>query len=1199
MGPYDGRGRRPSDDHHDDRPYRPAADDPYVVERYTGHGDDQYVNAPEPGTEAPPFPDARERPDSYRPNVARPAGDSAAHWDDPAQHRGRATQPPYEQQRDGWGPADGHLPPATRSRSSQDHDGTYGQGGYESAARYDPPRHSDQHGYDDPQAYRDQQAYDDPRRRSNQHGHGAGDGYGDQRRISDQRGYDDQRGYGDQRRNSDQRGHGDQRRLSDQRGYGPGAPGYDDGAGYGQPVPDQNAGHAGRAGYINRAEYEEYERSRRGDQARPPTDPGQARYPGGSSPTSRVPSGSAYPGGPPTPPAPARPPSPVAGHHNTGSPYDGGAGRITPYPGTSPKSYQVDDERISGYPADPRGPAERGEQTRRLPSAPPVPPPSEGGPATRAAHARTPAPGTAPRGHPVHHGEPTHHVGPAHDSGPMHHSEPSHHSGPMRHGEPVYLSEPTRHTGPPRNRPPAQPPVQPFEDLDEPPYEPVHDAAYEEPFEDVREGPFEEAYEDAYDDRTARLPPPSTAPPKARTPRPAAPARKGPPRQPPAPAGRRTTSTQTGRGTGTGSRKKAPAKSAGLGRASGIMAIGTIASRATGFLRTVAISAAIGVGVVSNAYTTANTTPNVLYDLLLGGILTSAVVPVLVRASKEDPDGGDGFASSLVTLTVLGLGAAVVLGMILAPEIIGIYMHGNDPAKKALATDLLRWFMPQVLFYGVGAVLGAILNTRQSFAAPMFAPVLNNLVVIATCVAFFLVPGDRPPTVDGITDAQTFVLAGGTTLGVIIMTVALLPTVRAVGFRYRPRLDLRHPGLRSAYQLAGWTLLYVLVSQLGFAVITNLTNDKHSEVTTIYQNAYQLFQLPYAIIGVSVVTALLPRMSNHAAAGKTALVREDLSTATRMTVTAIVPSALFLLALGRPIAVTIFNHGAVDVAGAVRIGDSLSAFAIALVPFALFQVQLRAFYAYRDSRTPALVNIGVVATNIVAALVLSHLAAPEHRAVVLPLGFALAYMIGLVATTVLLRRKLGGIDGNRVARVTTRVSVTAGIGAVLASVIADVVRDLLGHGWLGSGIAVVIGLVAGGLAFVVISVRSGLYEMTALMRMVGGKLGAGKGGAGKGGTSSGGRPAASRSSGPPRVPADQDRAREPRERREPREQRGRDAGGRDPGGRGPGGSRSGGGRGRSSGTDNSGRGGRGSGERGSRGSSGGRGGPPDPRRRPR
>ncbi|WP_235488330.1 murein biosynthesis integral membrane protein MurJ [Frankia sp. AvcI1] len=531
-----------------------------------------------------------------------------------------------------------------------------------------------------------------------------------------------------------------------------------------------------------------------------------------------------------------------------------------------------------------------------------------------------------------------------------------------------------------------------------------------------------------------------------------------------------------------------------LGQASGIMAIGTIVSRASGFLRTVAIAAALGTSGVSQAYNVANTTPNVLYDLLLGGILTSVIVPVMVRAAKEDPDGGDRFASSLLTIMILGLGAAVAVGMLVAPWITDAYLHAGS-AERALGTEMLRWFLPQIVFYGVGATIGAILNVRQSFAAPMFAPILNNLIVIATCVAFvYVVSGPHPPGVDGpkaISNAQITVLAGGTTLGVVAMTLALLPSLRKVGFRYRPRLDLRHPELRSAARLAGWTLLFVIVSQIGYLVIVNLSTA--STAYTIYTYGYQIFQLPYAIIGVSVITALLPRMSGHAAQGRRDLVRADISTATRVAVTAIVPAALFILALGRPIAVAVFYHGAVRYHAAVDIGDTLSAFALALVPFSLFQVQLRAFYAYQDSRTPALVNMGVVAVNVLGAVVLTVLVPEQHRAPALALAFAFAYLVGLAATTILLRRRLGGVDGNRTARVITQVAVAAGFGAVIASLLARGIRAVIGTGWLSSGIAVVIAAVVGGALFIAVARRMNVHEVNALTEVVNGRLRRGRG----------------------------------------------------------------------------------------------------------
>ncbi|WP_239374386.1 murein biosynthesis integral membrane protein MurJ [Frankia sp. Cj5] len=557
----------------------------------------------------------------------------------------------------------------------------------------------------------------------------------------------------------------------------------------------------------------------------------------------------------------------------------------------------------------------------------------------------------------------------------------------------------------------------------------------------------------------------------------------GPRRLPPE---RETYPAGPGRQTGEQPKKSSGRGAMTLGRASGTMAIGTVASRASGFLRTVAIATAIGTGAAGDAYNVANTTPNILYDLLLGGVLSSVIVPVLVRATKDDPDRGEAFASSLLTLVVLALGGAVLVAMVAAPLIVSAYLAAGG-AEHDLAVTFLRWFLPQVIFYGLGATIGAILNVRQSFAAPMFAPVLNNLIVIVTCAAFVLVPGPRPPTVGGISDAQVTVLAAGTTLGVVIMTFALLPSLRAVGFRYRPRLDLSHPGLRQAVRLAGWTLLYVAVSQIGYLVIVRLSSS--ATAYTVYTYGYQIFQLPYAIIAVSVITALLPRMSAHAADNRRDLVRQDLSTGMRLAAVVIVPAALMLLALGRPIAVTVFNHGAVSYAGALRIGDTLSAFAVALVPFSLFQVQLRAFYAHQDSRTPALINVGVVATNIVCALALSSLLPEKHRPVALALAFAASYLVGVAASSTLLRARLDGIDGGRISRMLTQVTIAGGLSAVLAAVVAWGVRVIIGTGWLGSGVSVLLACAVGVMIYLTAIVRMRLAEMAALVTTVRGRFG--------------------------------------------------------------------------------------------------------------
>jgi putative peptidoglycan lipid II flippase len=523
---------------------------------------------------------------------------------------------------------------------------------------------------------------------------------------------------------------------------------------------------------------------------------------------------------------------------------------------------------------------------------------------------------------------------------------------------------------------------------------------------------------------------------------------------------------------------------AGLGRASGVMALGTVASRGTGFLRTAAITAALGVGAVGDSYNIANTTPNIIYDLLLGGVLTSVIVPVLVRASKEDDDGGERFASSLLTLVAIGLAAIAVLGLLIAPLIAHIYLPNGS--EIPLATTFMRWFLPQIVFYGIGATIGAILNIRGRFGAPMITPVLNNLVVIAVAIIFIVMHGHGAPTLESLSGAQITVLGAGTTLGVIVMTLALLPSLRASGFRYRPRLDLHHPGLRQAARLGSWVLVYVAVSQVSYLVVTRLAAGPVA--FTVYTNAYQLFQLPHAIIAVSVITALLPRMSAHAADQRLDLVRDDLSTGLRMSAVVLVPAALGLFALAQPLSISLFAWHSTSVAGAGRIGGALAAFAVALLPFSAFQLLLRGFYAMADSRTPALVMCAVAGVNIASALVLSEAIPSRDRAVALALSFALSYAVGATICFRLLHVRLHRIDGRRITRTVVRAAVPGIAAAAIAYGLSAAIRSALGHGVGGSLLGVVLGVAVGGAVYLIVAWRM-TEELRSVAGLVGGRFG--------------------------------------------------------------------------------------------------------------
>lgn len=514
------------------------------------------------------------------------------------------------------------------------------------------------------------------------------------------------------------------------------------------------------------------------------------------------------------------------------------------------------------------------------------------------------------------------------------------------------------------------------------------------------------------------------------------------------------------------------------------MAIGTIASRGTGFLRTAVLAAALGSGALAETYNIPNTVPNAIYDLLLGGILTSVVVPLLVKAVRDDARAGEIYAQRLLTVVAVVLGACTLAGVVAAPWIIDVYARGLTGEQRSLSVTFARYFLPQVFFYGLSATIGAILNTRGRFAAPMWAPVLNNVVLIGTGVLFIAVTSDVPAgkltNLDvHLTVGEVRLIGIGTTAGVVLQTLALWPSLRASGFRWRPRFDWRGNGLGEAAALGGWVLAYVGVNQIGFAVVTNLGKAAgraatshavaHTDTFSAYMYAYQLFQLPYAIVAVSIITALLPRMSAHASDGSLDEVRADLSTGLRTSGVAVVPATALLIALAPQITTVVFRclpHTRVTAADARYIGWVLIAFSIGLVPFAMFQLLLRAFYALHNTRTPALINVVATGVNIGADIALYLVLPPGSRVIGLALGFAASYWLALILTARALGRRLNGLDGRHVTQTYVRVGIASAVAGGAAFGLAELTGVLLGRGVSGSVVALVAG---GGIGLAILS----------------------------------------------------------------------------------------------------------------------------------
>lgn len=531
------------------------------------------------------------------------------------------------------------------------------------------------------------------------------------------------------------------------------------------------------------------------------------------------------------------------------------------------------------------------------------------------------------------------------------------------------------------------------------------------------------------------------------------------------------------------------ARGPSLARSGFAMASGTLVSRGTGFLRTVVIAAAMGL-TVGDSYNVANTIPNILYDLLLGGILTSVVVPLLVQAARDEGDNGEAYGQRLLTMVIATLSVAAVVGVLLAPQIVTAY--GLQGEQRDLAATFARYFLPQVVFYGVGAVFGAILNTRDSFGAPMWAPVLNNLVVIVAGV-LFMVMTTTAPTPGGLGDGQTLVLALGTTGGIVLQTIALLPALRRVGFRLRLRFDWGNAGFRSAGPFAAWMVGYVITNQIGYFVIVRLAtaagraqDEVHSGFSP-YTYAFILFSLPYAVIAVTVVTALFPRMSRSAAAGDRAGVASTVGSGLNLSAVLLVPATTALVALGPLIGTIVFDYQEIGLSGARLIGGALAGFGIGLVPFSAFQIQLRAFLAMRDSRTPFLVNIVVTAVNIGADIALYLVLPGRAKVVGLALGFSISYAVGTLVLGGILRRRLGPTE-HAVARTHVRLGVAALAAVVPTYAAARLLTTGLGLGREAAFVAVIVGTLAGAATFLTIARRMRIAELDEIAGLVRSRL---------------------------------------------------------------------------------------------------------------
>jgi putative peptidoglycan lipid II flippase len=507
------------------------------------------------------------------------------------------------------------------------------------------------------------------------------------------------------------------------------------------------------------------------------------------------------------------------------------------------------------------------------------------------------------------------------------------------------------------------------------------------------------------------------------------------------------------------------AESRGILASSAVMATGTVVSRASGYVRNLLLAVAIGNELHADLFNIGNTIPNMLYILLAGGVFNAVLVPQLVRAQKNDADGGEAYTSRVITLALLFLGLVTIVLVIAAPLLMRLYLSGSyhDPglaAQRDSAIAFARYCLPQVFFYGMFALLGQVLNARGSFGPMMWAPIANNAIAIVVLVLYLFWFGALPAadSCAAYTSTQELVLGGGATLGIVAQVLILLPVLKAAGVRYRPRFDLRGSGLGHTARLGTWTVLFVIVNQIAYTVVVRLASGgtarsvceahpHHAAAVdatgyTVYAAATLFVMVPHAVITVSLATAILPRLSAKAADGDLSGLAGTLAGTLRTALVVVVPFAFTLPLLALDASKVLFGYGATATTFDHYV-PSMILFGPGIVFFTVHYLMLRGFYALELNRTVFYIQCVIATANVVVAVVLVHGATAAQTSPALVIAYGTSYLVGSALSYAMLRNRLGGLETPALVRFAVRLLIAAVVAAGVAAALRVVVAGVL------------------------------------------------------------------------------------------------------------------------------------------------------------
>jgi len=466
-------------------------------------------------------------------------------------------------------------------------------------------------------------------------------------------------------------------------------------------------------------------------------------------------------------------------------------------------------------------------------------------------------------------------------------------------------------------------------------------------------------------------------------------------------------------------------------RSNAVVALGTGLSRLTGMLKVIVFGFVIGQTALADAYDGANNSPNAVYELLLGGVLSATLVPLFTRLLEDDDRDG---AEAVVGVSIIALTVITAIAVVFAPWIFRIFSLSPDAAVDAndfrtVGTALTRIFLLQIFFYGIASVLGALLNAQRRFFAAAWSPVLANVVIICSLLYVPTLLDHQAPVLRDVLDSPSFrwLLGLGATGGIALQALILLPAIHQAGLNFRFRFHPLHPAVKRLFALSGWTFGYVLANQVTVVIVKNLAVPG-SGGQDAYAKASTFFYFPHGLLAMSIATTFIPEMARAVARRDRDAFVDRTALGVRLVGILTIPAAFGFLALARPIVGALLQHGQFDATAADTTSRALAGLSLGLIGYSIYLFALRGFYAHQDTRTPFVINIGQNALNIVLAFALVG----PFDVLGLGLAFAISYLAAAVVTLLVLRIKVPTFPAFDVLTGLSRVVVAgAAMGAVV------------------------------------------------------------------------------------------------------------------------------------------------------------------------